>query len=92
MKVITVMNRTLLPTICGVFVSLLLIWTIHTYVLVDSCLDNGGTYDYPKGQCILVTGDVYQHDLANIMVLVYVIVGFGISFIVSNLLRKLLKQ
>jgi hypothetical protein len=87
----TFMNRTVLPTLVGVFVSLLTIWVIHTYVLVNSCVDKGGVYDYPNGQCLLKNGIIYQHESANIIMVVYVVIGFSISFSVSHLLRKLIK-
>jgi hypothetical protein len=85
------MNRTLLPTLFGVFVSLLTIWAIHSYVLVNSCLAKGGDYDYPNGQCLLENDTIYQHDSTSIIMVFYVIIGFSISFLVSYLIRKLIK-
>jgi hypothetical protein len=86
------MNRTVLPTLFGVLTSLLTIWAIHNSMLVNTCLDKGGQYDYPNGQCLLANGNVYQHDLASIIMVFYVIIGFSVSFLVSYLLRKLIKN
>lgn len=85
------MNRTVLPTLVGVFVSLLTIWAIHTHLLVNRCLDKGGIYDHPNGQCLLKNGSIYQHESASMIMLIYVVIGFSISFLVSHLLRKLIR-
>ncbi|MEY8215069.1 MAG: hypothetical protein RPR97_11400 [Colwellia sp.] len=85
------MNRTLLPTLIGVFTSLFAIWLLHTFLMVDDCLDQGGSFDYPTAKCLLESGQVYNSNLETIALVLYFVVGFGVSFIVSTLIRKLFK-
>jgi len=86
------MNRTLLPTLAGVFTSLFVIWSLHTFLMVDDCLDRSGSFDYSTGKCLLENGEVYNSSLASIAIVLYFVVGFGVSFIVSNCIRKLFKM
>ncbi|TMM44004.1 hypothetical protein [Colwellia ponticola] len=85
------MNRTLLPTLLGVFSSLFAIWLLHNYLMVDDCLDQGGTFDYATAKCLLSTGQILDAKLENLALVLYFVVGFGVSFIVSSLIKKLIK-
>jgi hypothetical protein len=85
------MNRTLFPTLIGVFSSLFAIWSLHTFLIVDDCLDQGGSFDYATGKCLLENGQVYESNLATTALILYFVVGFGVSFIVSSVIRKLFK-
>ena len=85
------MNRTLIPTLVGVFTSLFAIWALHTFLIVDDCVDNGGSFDYASAKCFLENGQTVESDLATIAVVLYFVVGFVVSFIVSNLIRKVFK-
>lgn len=82
------MKRTLLPTLIGVFTSLFAIWALHTFLIVDDCLDNSGSYDYATAKCLLENGQVYDSQFTTIAIVLYFVVGFIVSFIVSNLIRK----
>ena len=82
------MNRTLIPTLVGVFTSLFAIWALHTFLIVDECLDNGGSFDYATAKCLLESGQTYDSELATIAVVLYFVVGFIVSFVVSTCLRK----
>ena len=82
------MNRTLIPTLVGVFTSLFAIWALHTFLIVDECLDNGGSFDYASAKCLLENGQVYDSELATIAVVLYFVVGFIVSFVVSTCIRK----
>ena len=86
------MNRTLLPTLVGVLTSLFVIWLLHTFLVVDDCLDHGGAFDYSSAACLLESGEVYTSNLENFALALYFVVGFGVSFLVSTLIRKLLKD
>ncbi len=86
------MNRTLLPTLVGVLTSLFVIWSLHTFLVVDDCLDHGGSFDYTSAKCLLEGGDVYTSNLETFALVLYFVVGFGVSFIVSTFIRKLLKK
>ena len=85
------MNRTLLPTLVGVLTSLFVIWLLHTFLVVDDCLDHGGVFDYSSAKCLLEDGSVYTSNLETMALVLYFVVGFGVSFIVSTLIRKLFK-
>lgn len=85
------MNRTLLPTLIGVFISLLAIWALHTFLIVDDCLDQGGSFDYATAKCLLENGQIYDAKLQSVALIIYCVVGFGVSFIISSLIRKLIK-
>jgi hypothetical protein len=82
------MNRTSIPTLVGVFTSLLVIWALHTYIVVDDCLDNGGSFQYNTGKCLLENGQLYDSTLENMVVALYCVVGFVVSLLVSSLIRK----
>jgi hypothetical protein len=86
------MNRTLLPTLVGVLTSLFVIWLLHTFLVVDDCLENGGAFDYSSAKCLLESGEVYASGIENVALALYFFVGFGVSFLVSTLIRKLLKN
>ena len=86
------MNRTLLPTLVGVLTSLFVIWLLHTLLVVDDCLDHGGAFDYSTAKCLLESGEVYTPSLENFALVLYFVVGFGVSYLVSTLIRKLLKD
>jgi len=85
------MKRTLFPTLIGVFTSLLAIWSLHTFLIVNDCLDQGGSFDYATAKCLLENGQVYDSSLASMAIVLYFVVGFGVSFIVSRVIRKLFK-
>ncbi|MCJ8294403.1 MAG: hypothetical protein MJK15_08345 [Colwellia sp.] len=82
------MNRTLIPTLVGVFTSLFAIWALHTFLIVDECLDNAGSFDYATAKCLLESGQIYDSELATIAVVLYFVVGFIVSFLVSTCIRK----
>jgi uncharacterized membrane protein len=84
------MNRTLIPTLAGVFSSLLCIWLLHSFLIVDDCLDNGGSFDYKTSQCLLENGQLYENTFTSIALVVYVVVGFVVSLTVAKFLRALL--
>ncbi|KGJ93778.1 hypothetical protein [Colwellia psychrerythraea] len=85
------MNRTLYPTLIGVFTSLFAIWSLHTFLIVDDCLDNSGSFDYATAKCLLENGQVYDSQFTTFAVVLYFVVGFVVSFIVSTLIRKVFK-
>ncbi|HCM48477.1 MAG TPA: hypothetical protein DIS98_13595 [Colwellia sp.] len=85
------MKRTLFPTLIGVFTSLLAIWSLHTFLVVDDCLDQGGSFDYTTAKCLLENGQVYDSNIATLVLVLYFVVGFSVSFIVSSVIRKFFK-
>ena len=85
------MNRNSIPTLIGVFASLLAIWALHKFLIVDDCLDHSGSFQYNSGKCLLENGQVYESNLATLAILLYFAVGFIVSILVSSLIRKLFK-
>jgi hypothetical protein len=85
------MERTLFPTLIGVFTSLLAIWSLHTFLVVDDCLEQGGSFDYATAKCLLENGQVYDSNIATVVLVLYFVVGFSVSFIVSSVIRKFFK-
>ncbi len=85
------MNRNSIPTLIGVFTSLLAIWALHKFLIVDDCLDHSGSFQYNSGKCLLENGQVYESNLATLAILLYFAVGFIVSILVSSLIRKLFK-
>ncbi len=80
------MNTNTLPKFIGVLASFIVIWFVTKFTVVDSCLDLGGKFDYSTGQCILENGDAVKLGFETPMVILYVIIGFGVTLIVSRLL------
>jgi hypothetical protein len=86
------MNKSAIAKFIGVFVSLLVIWVINDLLLIQPCLDEGGIFQYEKGQCLLENGRLYNKVLEMPLVVLYVVIGFGVSYLVSKLIRKYLKD
>jgi len=82
------MNRTSIPTLIGVFTSLFAIWALHTFIIVEDCLDHGGVFQYNTAKCLLEDSQVYESDLATMAIVLYFFVGFIVSFVVSSIIRK----
>jgi len=82
------MNRTSIPTLIGVFISLLVIWALHTYIVIDDCLDNAGSFQYDTGKCLLENGEIFESMLGDMAIVLYFFVGFIVSLVVSSLIRK----
>jgi hypothetical protein len=83
------MNRTSIPTLLGVFSSLFAIWALHIFLVVDECLDNGGTFNNDIGKCVMGNGEYYEPSLATFALVLYFVVGFVVAFVVSTFIRKL---
>lgn len=83
------MKQTLIPTLLGVFSSLLCIWLIHSFFVVDDCLDHGGSFDYKTNQCLLANGQYYEGSFSSVALFIYVIVGFLVSLTVARVLRAI---
>ena len=86
------MNKSAIAKFIGVFVSLLVIWVINDLLLIQPCVNEGGVFQYEKGQCLLEDGKIFTTGLEMPLVILYVFIGFGVSYLVSNLIRKYLKD
>jgi hypothetical protein len=86
------MNKNLLPPFIGVFVSWLVIWQLHSYLLVDSCLDKGGSFEYKTGECIVDNVSTQGAELSSIMLVVYFIAGITVALVVATFIRKIITK
>jgi hypothetical protein len=78
-----------IPLFIGVTFSFIAIWLVNDYFFVDQCLDNGGSFDYPKGECLLTNGDVITPEIGKYLIAVYFFMGILISLFVSFSIRKI---
>lgn len=85
------MNKAVIPTLIGALTSLLTIWLIHTLLIVNDCSDKGGTFEYATAECLLENGEIFKPSIEEYMLALYFVIGFGVSFFVSNILRKYLR-
>ena len=85
------MNRNLFPPFIGVFTSFFVLWKLHEFMLVDNCLDHGGSYQSATGKCLIENGKVLDLDLTAPLLILYFFVGLIVSLVVAFLVRKLLK-
>ena len=83
-------NTNISPTLAGVFASLVSIWLLHGWLIVDGCEEQGGTYQKIEAQCILADGQVYVSPIENYVLALYFIVGFAVSFFAARLIKKAL--
>lgn len=85
------MNKNSIPLFIGVITSLVVILLINKFTVIDDCLDNGGSFDYQTGQCLLANGEVHVANFTNYLVALYFVIGISMAFIVSKLIKKLFK-
>jgi len=85
------MNRNSIPTLVGVFSSLLIIWLLHGFLVVDDCIEQGGVFNHTTSQCVLKDGAIYESSIATLVIVLYFFIGFIVSFLVSTLIRKIFK-
>jgi hypothetical protein len=86
------MKKNSIPQFVGVIVSFLAIWIVNDFVLVDQCLDNGGSFNYSAGECLLENGDVESSPLGKYLIAIYFFMGFLIALAVSLCIRKFFKM
>ena len=82
------MSNSLFPKFIGVFVSFFIIWLLNDFILIDSCLDQGGKFEYRRGTCLLENGEIYQSGLEVPLIVLYVFIAFIVTFFVSRLINK----
>lgn len=85
------MNKGVMAKFVGVFVSLLVIWKINDVMLITPCLNEGGKFQYEKGQCILADGSLFTTGFEMPLVIAYVVIGFSVSYFIAKMFRKFLK-
>jgi hypothetical protein len=85
------MKKNSIPLFIGVIFSFIAIWFVNDFLLVDKCLDNGGSFNYSKGECLLESGDVKVSDLGRYLIAIYFFMGLLIALFVSFFIRKIFK-
>ena len=83
------MNKSAIAKFIGVFVSLLVIWVINDLLLIQPCVNEGGVFQYEKGQCLLEDGNIFTTGFEMPLVVLYVVIGFGVSYFVSHIFNKI---
>jgi hypothetical protein len=85
------MKKSTMPLYIGVILSLIAIWVVNDFLLVEPCLENGGSFNYSKAECLLKSGEVKVSELGKYLMAVYFFMGLLITFIVSLFIRKTFK-
>ena len=82
------MNKKSIPLFIGVTFSVVVILLFNKFMIVDECHDQGGTFNYELGHCLLKSGDVYEISLSHYLTAFYFIIGIGLAFAISWLVKK----
>ncbi|WP_152996211.1 hypothetical protein [Pseudoalteromonas sp. H105] len=85
------MKNTLLPSLVGVLASLFVVWWLHGFLLVDSCLDNSGTFNYETNLCMDENSQLIELTTSSAMLVTYCIVIMLVSLLTASLIRKTFK-
>ncbi|WP_394192399.1 hypothetical protein [Pseudoalteromonas atlantica] len=85
------MKNTLLPSLVGVLASLFVVWWLHGFLLVDSCLDNGGSFNYETNLCTGENSQIIELATSSTMLVTYCIVIMVVSLLTASLIRKTFK-
>ena len=85
------MNNSSISKFIGVFVSLFIIWLINDFALVNPCLEQGGKFIYRTGTCLLENGEVYSSGTEVPLIVLYVFIGFFVTFFTAKLISKFFK-
>lgn len=83
------MNKSVIAKFMGVFCSLLVIWLMNEMLLINPCLEQGGTFIFEKGQCVLADGSLFTTGFEVPLVFAYVVVGLSVSYFVSHIIQKI---
>ena len=83
------MRKNIIPPFVGVIVSFVAIWLVNDLFLVDTCIDQGGRFNYSTGQCVLANNDIHESALGEYLIAVYFFMGLLVALFVSFSLRKL---
>lgn len=83
------MKKNTIPLFIGVIVSLIAIWLVNYALLVEPCLDSGGSFDYSKAACLLENGDVKVSEVSTYIMAVYFFMGILISLSISFFVRRI---
>ena len=85
------MKKNSIPQFTGVIASFIVIWLVNDIFLVDSCLDNGGSFLYRTGECLLANGEVTTSTFGSYLIALYFVLALSIAYGVSSIIRKVFK-
>ncbi len=85
------MKKKAIPQFVGVIVSFIAIWLVNDFLLVDQCLDNGGSFNYAKAECLLENGEIEAYELGKYLIAIYFFMGLLIALSVSFVIGKIFK-
>ena len=85
------MKKNSIPLFIGVIVSFIAIWLVNDLLLVEKCLDSGGSFNYNKGECLLENGEMKVSELGKYLIAIYFFMGILISLFISFSIRKIFK-
>ena len=83
------MNKNSLPLFIGVICSFIAIWFVNDYFLVEQCIENGGSFNYSKAECLLENGEIKASEFGKYLIAAYFFMGLLISVFVSFFIRKI---
>ncbi|MFY8328597.1 hypothetical protein [Pseudoalteromonas sp. ZZD1] len=86
------MKNNLLPSLVGVIVSLIAVWWLHGFLLVDRCLDSGGAIDHKTNLCMGEKNQIIELATSSGTLAIYCIAIMIVSLVSGSLIRKLLKR
>jgi len=81
------MNKQNISLFIGVATSVFVILVLNKFLVVDDCLDRGGSFDYQLGQCVLSNGEIHITSYANYVISLYFIFAIAVAFSVSRLVK-----
>ncbi|MCQ8878984.1 hypothetical protein NQT69_13310 [Pseudoalteromonas shioyasakiensis] len=86
------MKNNLLPSLVGVIVSLIAVWWLHGFLLVDRCLDSGGAIDHKTNLCMGENNQIIELATSSGTLAIYCVVIMGVSLLTGSFIRKLFKR
>jgi hypothetical protein len=78
------------PMAIGITLALVAVYQLHAFMLLDTCLDFGGTYQKTTDTCIDSTGQQQIMVASGAMLLIYGILGVVVAGISAFAARKVL--
>tara|TARA_R110000787_G_scaffold72119_8_gene160820 strand:- start:31 stop:294 length:264 start_codon:yes stop_codon:yes gene_type:complete len=85
------MSKDSIPQFIGVIFSLFVIWLINDFILVDDCLDHGGSFSYPTGKCLLANNETYTASFTTHLIVLYFFIGIIVAVMTAKLIKKIFK-
>ena len=72
----------------SVGLGLLAIYAVHSFLLVDSCLDRGGAISQDSGECIGINEQNMNIAFSGVLLTIYFFIGLSVSLVSAFILNK----